>query len=153
MTFIRQFSPIAAAGLGVSQSSLQQIGEIYPQQGFGHADVYFYVNVVSGNLIIRDHVFKQKVETELLEFYYIYNSQVTDSKAAWRFSFQKQLSIRSAEMMVLTEPDGQEVIYTRYPQSDYYFAPKFGDGRAYLRLDQTNNQWIWHHPKTKVTEK
>jgi hypothetical protein len=68
------FSPITGQGLGVSYSSLTQIGSVFPLQGFGQAGINFFMNLATGNVILFDRAVRLVEENFPIEFQFIYNS-------------------------------------------------------------------------------
>jgi YD repeat-containing protein len=143
------YSVMSSQGLGISYSSLQQIGELQPTRGIGQADVRAYINLANGNLVIRDYVCRVKERSGFLEFCYLHNLQNGLSK--WCLvpggKYFKQLP--DGKSALLVEDDGHETTYTYDAKTGFYFAPALSNGTPYL--DVKNNLSIYY-PGTQVTE-
>ncbi|MBA2655354.1 MAG: RHS repeat protein, partial [Gammaproteobacteria bacterium] len=149
------YSIVTGQGLGVSYSSLQQVGDIFPAKEFGQGKVKIHVNVANGNLVVFDHVCRLVEANGPLEFYYVFNHQPNNqwclAADARRF---KQLPNPSQPNIpgILIELDGHETSYIYDPVQKKYKAPGLNNGTPYLIYDNNNNQWQWYHPYTKITE-
>lgn len=42
-------------GLGITYSSLQQVGPVLPATGFGQANVAVFLNLKTNNVMLQDH--------------------------------------------------------------------------------------------------
>lgn len=153
------FNPVTGLGLGISYSSLNQIGGVFPQNGLGQASVKFYVNMVNGNLIVKDRMSKLQEMNGDLEIGYFYNSQAATTQTAWQLNIKSLTQLPSVnppvgQTAVLQEEDGHLTTYTLSTSngSPIYIAPGLGDGTPYIYYDADNTRWKWYHPKTQITE-
>jgi len=78
------FNPVTGLGLGVSYSSLNQVGGVFPQEGLGQAGIKTYVNMVTGNFVVKDRPVKLKEMNGDLEIGYFYNSQAASTQTTWQ---------------------------------------------------------------------
>lgn len=152
--FKAPFNPVTGLGLGVSYSSLNQIGEIFPQSGIGQAQLKMYVNAVSGNIVIKDHTVVVEEISGPLKLGFVYNSQSSQTNP-WQFAIKKltQIPLTNpfSQTVVLQEEDGHLTTYNLGAQN-VYSAPGLNDGIPYFIYDQTSGFFRWYHPKTQITE-
>ncbi len=151
------FTLVSGQGLGVSYSSLNQVGSVLPATEWGQAQLKLFVNVATGNLIIHDHAFKAIEGNGILDLGFKYNGYVDDPAKAWRFGPAKKfksLPISSdANTATLIESDGHETVYTSTGGTPPLFvAPGLRDGTPHLYYDNTLKVWVWYDPGTKITE-
>lgn len=158
----QSFWPITCPGLGYQFSSQTQLGAFWEAENFGQAQIACYANVGSapdayGNLVIRDHMVKQKEMGFDLEFGFTYNSRAAATDL-WHFSLDKHItqfpSNQNGNVLTIVESDGHVRRYQLNPDSNYpyYFAEDFTDGTPFVRFDKETKQWIYYHPGTRVTE-
>ena len=150
------YTIIAGQGLGIGYSSYTQIETPLPNKPFGQAKLQLFANIANGNLVVKDHLHNVAEMNGNLRLGFIYNSLAA---TPWRFAEDKRFKeLPSPDTQplgpraVLIEADGHETIYTRKPNSYFYFAPHHEDGRAYFYFNAARNQWVWYHPKTQVIE-
>jgi YD repeat-containing protein len=152
------FMPIAGFGLGTKNSSLDQIGSLLPQKGFGGAGLQFFVNVANGNLVFRDRVLHIEDVGGPIDLCFTYNSQAQSVSSLWQFSHKKFTQLPSindpkGQTAVLQETDGHLTTYTLKEGTLFYFAPNCsGEGTPWMQFDYTNKQWIWCHPAKNIKE-
>jgi YD repeat-containing protein len=140
------FSPFTGSGLGVSYSSLTQIGEILPSRGLGQGGIKAYANVATGNLVVFDHMVRAQEMNGPVQLGFVYNSL---AKTPWRLAHKELKTFDpAADTIVLTEKDGHETTYTFDEVRNLYVAPGCGQGRPTFHYNQTSKQWHWHDPAT-----
>lgn len=155
------FTLISGQGLGITNSSLNQIGPILPAKGYGQADIMAYVNVATGNVCLYDYDLDVKEQNDKLNFCFIHNS-LAEGNNSWHFSEDKRFKQAvprpekdkaAPKSFVLIEGDGHETVFTQHPDSvEIYFAPATENGVPYFMFDTSRDQWRWHHPAKKITE-
>lgn len=145
------YKPVTGQGLGVSYSSLTQVGDIVPSHMVGQAHVEVFINVSNGNLTVFDHQLHVIEQGQDLALGFVYNSQAESNP--WRLNADKRFKqLPSAgQTALLVEGDGHETTYTR-GLNNWYFAPGQSEGTPYFYYDEAKQQWIWFHPHTNVTE-
>lgn len=148
------FNLISGKGLGVSYSSLTQIGPALPSRDFGLLPIQSFVNVFTGNLILFDYKCVLPDKNIPLEFYYVYNSHATIVDTIWRLAHKyfKKLPSVSSPLAILVEVDGHETPYQFDSQSNRWQAPYWSESRPYLTQDPATEQWRWFDPQTQITE-
>lgn len=152
------FQLVAGQGLGVSYSSLNQIGTVLSNTTLGQAKLDCYINIATGNLILKTPILPMIEMGNDLEFHYVYNSLVPNNN--WRLGITKHWSRlpdtklqNKAQTAVLVETDGHETIYELSTVNNLiYKAPGYSEGTPHLTYDYINEQWVWYHPGTHVTE-
>ena len=150
------YTPVVGQGLGVSYSSLTQLGPIVPSQQPGQANVKVFINIANGNLTVFDHTASVIEQNGQLDFRYVYNSQANPGQA-WRLGVArrfKQLPSPTRPFgptAVLQETDGHETTYT-IGFNNWYFAPAHGEGTPYFRYHESTGQWILFEPHSQITE-
>lgn len=151
--FKLSFNPVAGQGCGVSYSSLNQIGEIFPQVGIGQANIKFFTNITNGNLIVFDLLLKIREMTGVLTLGFIYNSQAS---TPWKFTLKRfiqppVLNSQSNQTAVLIEEDGHQTTYSAQ-SANIYSAPAFADGTPFVTFNASLNYWVWFHPGLQIVE-
>jgi len=144
--FAYTFSPIASSGFGISNSSLDQTGEISPSRSLGQAGLKVYNNVATGNLVIVDHMATAREMNGTHRFGYVYNSQAAKP---WHFTLKSLANIPSppnSGTITLIEEDGHETVYTY--NNGKYIAPEYVKGRPQLWYDNSSGVWRWYDPAT-----
>ena len=155
MNLAYPFSLISGNGLGVSYSSLTQIGPAIPSRDFGVLKMQSFINVSTGNLIIFDHKLIVQEQNFPLEFYYVYNSHAETMADIWRFAHKRFKLLPKPDQTssaILIEKDGHETDYQFDSKTNRWLAPYWSDSRPYLHYDKPENQWVWFDPKTQITE-
>ncbi len=150
---------VTGSGLGISYSSMAQVGEVVPAKPFGEAELRCYNNIATGNLIVFDHPVIVMERNFPVKIQFVYNSMAADETKVWHFAHKKFKSpFRSptdkSQSMVLIEEDGHETTYSLFSTTDTptWFPPHCGEGRPYLQYNNDLNLWVWFNPKTRVTE-
>jgi len=149
------FDIVTGQGLGVSYSSLNQVGSIYHSNpAFGQANVGMFVNLATGNFMVKDRPVQVQEINGLLEMGYYYNAQASSPQTAWQFSLKRltQIPNNGTGIGILQEEDGHLTTYTLDPKQLVFNAPGLSDGTPYLTYDSANSRWRWYHPKTQITE-
>ena len=148
--FAAPFNPITGTGLGVSYSSLNQIGGIFPQKGIGQANVQCYVNMANGNLVIKDHMVRLIEINGPMELGFIFNAQVSATANPWQFAIKQISQLPNNQTAIMQEADGHLTTYTS-SGNNIYTAPALNDGTPYFSK-LNDGTWQWYHPKTQITE-
>ena len=150
---------VTGNGLGVSYSSLTQIGSVYSAAPLGEARLNCYTNITTGNVIVFDYPVKAVERNFPVVLQFAYNSQAADAKQVWHFSHKQfkapfNKPFPPQDSMVLVEEDGHETTYTLFSKTDRptWVPPHCGEGRPYLQYDESLSLWVWFNPKTRITE-
>lgn len=140
------YTIIAGKGLGLGYSSYTQIDSPLDSKPFGQAKLELFANIANGNLVVKDHLLNVAEMNGGLTLGFIYNSL---ADKPWRFAEDK----RFKELPSINEPlglkalliegDGHETVYTKEPNSYFYFAPHHAQGRPYFYFNASRNQWFW----------
>jgi YD repeat-containing protein len=123
------FYLVSGQGLGHRYSSLSQIGSLVPQAGVGQAQVDVYLNV-NGNVVVEDPKCPVVEGGHELPLQMVYNSQVSSSQEAWRFTAEKRLRQAASDTLVITEACGHETVYCE--RKSWFVAEDASDGHLLL---------------------
>ncbi|CAM4396465.1 MAG: hypothetical protein LEGION0398_MBIBDBAK_00196 [Legionellaceae bacterium] len=152
------FTPFSSQGLGISYSSLDQIGPVFPLTTFAETSMQCFLNVATGNLVFRDHAVQLPEMSGLVTLGFILNTQESVEKA-WRLALVKRFTVlptpfaQLSQIAVLEEEDGHLTEYTVTKMSPLtYTAPMCGDGTPFVTYLSDTKEWSWYHPKTQLTE-
>lgn len=148
------FGLIAGKGLGTRYSSLDKIGGLFPREGFGAAKILFYPNIVTGNLVLLDHMLPIQELGGEIQIGYTYNSQAVKPSPLWQFTLKQFVQLSPADKTaVLKEADGHFTTYIFDAHTEIYNAPADADnGIAKLRFDKAKQQWERVQPLNNLTE-
>ena len=141
------FSLVAGTGLGISHSTLPQLGSLSPAATFGQAKLLCAANLTSANLFIQDKIHRFADVGGTIEFAYVYNSQ---SASPWRLAAGPQLK-KINEDYILTEHDGNEVNFIFDMQHNCYYAQNYHNSRQKLIINSDQSLSLYD-PLTR-TEK
>lgn len=141
------YGVIAGSGLGISFSSLPQVGSLLNHRKLGQAQIAVYTNLTHGNVVVQDRALTIQALNGELILAYNYNSQTKQ----WCFSQTKRITqLPDGQTAILQEGDGHATVYHYDSQQNIYVAPGCGDGTPWLRL--TPAGFEGYHPKTQITE-
>lgn len=145
------FYSITGLGSGFSYSSYNQLSNTPNAVSLGQAKLASYVNLLTGNLVISDHVIKISEANGVLNLGFTYNSQTASATEAWQFTLKRLTKTPDGQSAILREEDGHLTEYNITADSNYS-APGLNDGTPYLIPDPVSQGWQWCHPKTGDVE-
>ena len=142
-SFSYPFTIITSRHLGVTYSSLTQMGAFHQSHSFGQAKVKCYVNIANGNLVIADHELQFPDIGDPINISYVYNSL----NNVWNLAASRAiLSVDVKTSIIVIEADRAEVEYQYYAIDDCYYAPGHAEGIPYITYNENKNIWRWYHP-------
>ncbi len=142
---------IAGKGLGVSHSSLNQIGPVNTVNGWGPADIKVFVNIATSNLFIKDNPLRVVDHNGPQEIGFVYNSNVASTRDTWRLNIAQLKTPISpeAKQITLIEEDGHETIYTVDPHTaTRYWGTTVSAGTPWMEYQKP--LWKVYYPDTGI---
>src|SRR5689334_1441329 len=115
---------VAGEGLGVSYSSLEQMGKpLWPYRPIGAAKIECNLNLVNRNLHVKDTPLHFEEANGILELGFSYNHNAANIKEAWRINIKKIKDSLSKDKtkLILIEEDGHETTYLPDPNEPNSF--------------------------------
>ena len=152
------YKVVACEGLGVSNSSLRQVGSILPTEVWGQGQLKVFANVATGNTVVQNHAAAVILNGTPFEIGFIYNSFAPTMQQAWRLNVAKQFKPLPSKdpyppFITLIESDGHETKYTATnDKPPIYVAPGLGEGTPFLHYNPNSKDWVWTDPQTQTTE-
>ena len=142
------FNVVTGEGLGLSYSSMTQVGALLDSKPLGQANIDVSFNAATGNLVVKDTQVRCMEPDFKVDFQWTYNSLAASTH--WHLSLSRitQFNEKSGTI-TLAEADGHLTTYAQ-PVDNHmiYYAPYHGDGRAFF-VKKDNGTWLWRSPKTQ----
>ncbi len=123
--------------------------ELWPGRTLGSAELLCVANISSGNIFVRDRVFKIPFGNDFFNLAWIYNSKAASTEK-WRIGVRKIISV-DANQLVMLEEDGSHIIYPFQQVDRAYCAAIYNNGQPFI-TNRTDGCWVWYHPGQQISE-
>lgn len=139
------------SGLGFTHGSLDRVEDIYSSRDHGQAQVQLSVNMATGNLLVRDHVFHYALVGFDFTFSMVYNS-MAGLENRWSLAITRKLNTAGDDFLNLIYEDRHVLILKKSTYSQYIFEAITPSGKIIVEKNATNGWFKLYNYATGMTE-